>query len=159
LFATAAPGKSPSRAKIVNIAQSELSKGVSERGGVPRYNRGRGKIVPYSIGRLPWEMTFASWVMQRAGYKKHLRQTPSMKIHSGGRAVAYTGSLTAAARRAGQLRRQPRPGYLAMYGNNHVAIVERVSRGRVVSTIDGNASDGITRVYRPAGITNYIAPW
>jgi hypothetical protein len=148
---------------VVEVARDELAKNVSERNGnnVPRYNEGRGAITPYAIKDFaaPWDMTFASWVLQKAGYNGHLRDAASLKIHGGGRAVAYTGAMTKAARKAGKLRKAPRPGYLAMYGDRHVEIVTRVVSGRQLVTIGGNTRDGVSRVVNPKGITHYIAPW
>lgn len=45
------PTTSPKIAKILPMAQRELSRNVVERRGnnVPRYRNGKGKIAPYSI--------------------------------------------------------------------------------------------------------------
>ncbi len=158
---------------VVRVANAEQAKVVVEKmdelfpgngDNIPRYYGGSGAVAPYAVGSLPWNMTFASWVLQKAGYKSHLRGTPTMKIHSGGRAVAYAGSMTAAARKAGKIRQAPRPGYLAMYGNKYVEIVTKVNRsGRVTETIAGNTHDSVARssYYGSGdrGITHFIAPW
>ena len=146
---------------VVQVARAELAKNVSERNAdnVPRYNYGRGAIAPYALlSPQPWSMTFASWVVQQAGYKEHLRGKVTVAIR-GGRAVASVAAMTAASRKAGKLRNSPRPGYLAMFGDMHVEIVETVKNGKVRTSIGGNSGDRIQRSFGASGITHYVAPW
>ena len=153
-LAEARPGK------VATVAQAELAKRPAESNGnnVPRYRNGQRAPYAARSGGLPWSGTFASIVLQRAGYKKHL-QAGTIRV-VGGRAVGYTGAFTALARKEGKLRQQPRRGYLAMFGTSHMGIVSQVSNnGRGVTVISGNCRNTVCQQKNPRGITHYIAPF
>jgi hypothetical protein len=53
-----------------------------------------------------------------------------------------------------------RPGYLVLYGTQHIGIVERINRdGRAVGSIEGNKGDRVSRVrIDMSRVTGYISP-
>jgi hypothetical protein len=124
---------------IVRIARGEFAKGIRE---VPRGSdnsaaiaRYRGAVVPRPP-RAAWCVFFASWVTKSAG--------APLGAHGSG--LMSADGVSAWARRTGRWRHTPRPGDVAVY-TGHVGIVASVSGNRM-TTIEGNWSDRVSRLYR-----------
>lgn len=159
------PLSASASSSVARAAERELAKKPAEKKGnnIPRYKNGRGTVAPYSTTRrgtgLPWTGTFASVVMQKAGYKKHLRGGRTLPV-VGGRAIGYVGAFANKARAAGQLRKSAQPGYLALFGNDFIAVVVQVAAKKEVTIIGGNIRDRVSKeTVHPGEITSYIAPW
>lgn len=157
--ALAGPGK------VAQVAERQLAKKPVERNGnnIPRYNKGRGAVAPYSTARrgrgLPWSTTFISVVMQKAGYSQHLRGGGAIKV-VGGRAIGYNGTLASKARKAGKLRDKPRRGYLAFFpGSGIIAVVSKVYRRGSIEIIAGNVGDRVQSGGARSSRARFIAPW
>lgn len=157
--ALAGPGK------VAQVAERQLAKKPVEHNGnnIPRYNKGRGAVAPYSTARrgrgLPWSATFVSVVMQKAGYSQHLRGGGAIKV-VGGRAIGYNGTLVSKARKAGKLREKPRRGYLAFFpGSELIAVVSRVYRRGGIEIIAGNVGDRVKSGDSIGDGARFIAPW
>ena len=153
----------PVRQRIVKIAQAELAKGAQESGSDnnPRYTKAGGKVAPYSIVPEPWCQAFAAWVWYQAGIK-NMTQLGGMTQAGGLTLPASTGAVTAAAQ-AGQYGMKyktsnPQPGDMLFYSDTHVEIVSKVAGGKVIESIGGNTSDGVTKVAPPSGYTHFVSP-
>jgi hypothetical protein len=145
--ATVSPVKTVSQSSsqaqsVLRKAKAELRKGAQEKNGnnVVRYRN--GKVAPYNIN-MPWSAAFVSYLMTSSGVPG-LNKYATLKSSSGVKVVAYIGSLEAWAKRNGRLSQTARPGYLALYGNSHVAIVSTINSNRQARTvIAGNVNDRV----------------
>lgn len=156
------PTTSPKIAKILPLARRELSRNVVERRGnnIPRYRRGKGKIVPYSIADQ-WCAAFATWVWNRTGFRAYLGTGILWPAYDGTLVGVQVRDLTNWATENGHFSYRAKPGYLVAYGVNHIGIVERINRasGRAVGSIEGNVKNRISRVKVPMDrVTGYISP-
>lgn len=137
------------RQRIVQLAQQELAKGVTEDAGADEDSKGiiRGyREAVTGDGEDPanpeaWCADFASWVSKQAG----------VPIGIDGKGEDYTVALIDWAKGANRWHAregsQPGPGDLVLFdwngdgGPEHVAIVEKVEGGKI-HTIGGNEGDG-----------------
>lgn len=148
------------RNRIVELARAELEKGVSETGGdnVPRYKQS-GKIAPYNINNF-WCAAFASWIYYQAGIKE-MTSVPGMRQSGGLTLPAAVVVLYEWGKQNGRFHKDnPKPGDLIIYNvSQHVGIVEKVSpNGQLVSSIEGNYSNAVTRRTSFSGITGFVSP-
>lgn len=156
------PTTSPNIAKILPLAQRELSRNVAERRGnnVPRYRKGKGKIAPYSIGDQ-WCAAFATWIWNKTGYRAYLSTSILWPAFDGTMVAVQVRDLTNWAIANGYFSYRAKPGYLVAYGSTHIGIVEKIDRatGKAVGSIEGNISNGVNRVVVPMDrVTGYISP-
>lgn len=154
--------KPPDISGIVKLAKLELSRNVSETrsNNVPRYRNGRGKIAPFSIGDQ-WCAAFATWVWQRNGYTAYQGAKLLRRSYDGTTVAVQVTDLTRWAKRKGYFSYAAMPGFLVVYGPNHIGIVDSVDRrGRAVASIEGNKSDRVSSVQIDMDqVTGYISPF
>jgi CHAP domain len=95
----------------------------------------------------PWCAYFVSWCAAQAG-------TP---IGDRGQGLGSVSEITDWARSTGRLTSTPAPGELILFGTEHVGIVESVNADGSLTTVEGNASDGVRRETRwPSEATGYV---
>jgi hypothetical protein len=133
----------------VAIARQLLAAGIREL--PPGSNRGPG-IDAFTDGNAEaWCADFVSWVLRAAGYA-------FTGGASSGWRLAWTGAVRAwfVARDAfrERLLADPQPGDVVWFVHGHVGIVERISAGALI-TIEGNASDAVTRRSYPGWRLNH----
>jgi hypothetical protein len=154
--------KPPDISGVVELAEAELSKRVSENrsNNVPRYRNGRGRIAPFSIGDQ-WCAAFATWVWQRNGFDAYLGAKYLRRSHDGTSVAVQVKDLAQWARRKGHFSFAAMPGFLVLYGPHHIGIVSGVDRkGRAVVSIEGNKSDKVSAVtIEMKDVTGYISPF
>jgi PKD repeat protein len=125
---------------IVKLAQRELSRGVHEipdgSNRAPAIRRYETATAGAAYG-APWCAYFVSYVAKMAG----------VPIGPGGRGVGYVPYIRAWAHQTGRWTSRPRPGELITFPQ-HVGIVETVFSNHTLTTIEGNHSNAVTRVYR-----------
>ena len=73
--------------------------------------------------------------MRRPGRRADRRPTA--------RASAPSPAITDWAERTGRLTETPQPGDLILFGTEHVGIVESVNPDGTLTTVEGNASNGV----------------
>lgn len=156
------PTTSPKMAKIVPLARRELKRNVWERrsNNIPRYRKGKGKIVPYSIADQ-WCAAFATWIWNRTGFRDYLGTGILWPSYDGTLVAVQVRDLTNWATENGYFSYRAKRGYLVAYGTSHIGIVTGVDRasGRAVTSIEGNLKDKVTRVVIPMDrVTGYISP-
>lgn len=156
------PSTSPNISKILPLARRELSRNVLERRGnnIPRYRKGKGRIVPYSIGDQ-WCAAFATWIWNKTGFRSYLGTKILWPSFDGTLVGVQVRDLTNWATRNGHFSYRARPGYLVAYGSTHIGIVEKIDRatGKAVGSIEGNLRNRVTRVTVPMSrVTGYISP-
>lgn len=161
------PGADTGRSQILDRAELELSRNVRERGSdnVPRYHRGRGRIVPYSIGAA-WCAAFSTWIWSEVGFDSFLRSRTLRasgtiwRAYGGDRVAVQVRALRSWAKRAGQHTYRATPGDLVAYGDGHIGIVTKVNRKRrAVRSIEGNYDDGVrARTIPMSSVIDYFSP-
>lgn len=99
----------------------------------------------------PWCAIFTSVAVTRGGAPKAARTASVAEV----RRQAQEGG-------GGYLRgfqREARPGDLMLFGNRHIALVERVDRDGTLHTIEGNTGQGeVARRRRAAGSGDIVRP-
>lgn len=155
------PVVKPSAAKIVSLARLELRKRPAERrsNNVPRYWNGRGRVAPYSIGAA-WCVAFSTWIWRRAGFTGYMESDLLRRSFDRSVVAVQVKALTSWAIKNNYWSYRAKPGYLVLYGTQHIGIVERIDRdGRAVGSIEGNKSDRVRRVtIDMSRVTGYISP-
>jgi len=156
------PETSPKIGKILTLAKRELSRNVMERRGnnIPRYRKGKGKIVPYSIADQ-WCAAFSTWIWNHAGFKSYLGTKILWPSFDGTLVGVQVKDLTNWAQEYGFFSYRAKPGYLVAYGSTHIGIVQKIDRvsGRAVNSIEGNIGNRVSRVTVPMDrVTGYISP-
>src|SRR3954468_9051675 len=125
---------------IVSLAQRELRHGVHEipdgSNRAPAIRRYETATAGAAYG-APWCAYFVSYVAKMAG----------VPIGPAGRGLGYVPYIRAWAHQTGRWTSQPRPGELIVFPQ-HVGIVEYVFANHTITTIEGNHSNAVTRVYR-----------
>jgi hypothetical protein len=155
------PSVKPSTARIVSLARVELRRRPAERrsNNVPRYRNGRGRVAPYSIGAA-WCVAFSTWVWRRAGFTAYMTSDLLRRSFDRSVVAVQVKALTSWAIKNNYWSYRAKPGYLVLYGTQHIGIVERIDRdGRAVTSIEGNKSDRVSRVtIDMSRVTGYISP-
>jgi cell wall-associated NlpC family hydrolase len=137
--ATAAGGSDAGR-RALSVAEGEI--GVTEQ--PPGSNDGP-RIADYrsavagSYAGAPWCAYFVSWAAAQAG-------TP---IGPNGQGLGSVAGITDWARSTGRLTGDPQPGDLILFGTEHIGIVESVNADGTLTTVEGNASNGVRREVHP----------
>lgn len=95
----------------------------------------------------PWCAYFVSWAAAQAG-------TP---LGDQGQGLGSVAEITDWARSTGRLTSTPAPGELILFGTAHVGIVKSVNADGSLTTVEGNASNGVREETRwPSEATGYV---
>jgi CHAP domain len=95
----------------------------------------------------PWCAYFVSWCAAEAG----------APIGSQGQGLGSVAEITDWARSTGRLTQTPAPGELILFGTEHVGIVKSVNPDGSLTTVEGNASNGVREETRwPSEATGYV---
>ena len=138
--AAGAPAGQGAGARALAIAEGEI--GVTEQ--PPGSNDGP-RIADYrsavagSYAGAPWCAYFVSWAAAQAG----------APIGPNGQGLGSVAGITDWARSTGRLTNDPQPGDLILFGTEHVGIVESVNADGTLTTVEGNASNGVHREVHP----------
>lgn len=140
----AARASGPVGQRMVQLAQAELAKGVSEGNGdndSPDIARYRTATRGAAAG-APWCAYFVSYIAKQAG----------VPIGPNGDGMGYVPAITSWAKQTGKFispSSQVRAGDVILFGGSgHIGIVERVNPDGSLTTIEGNHSDRVDRVRR-----------
>lgn len=132
----------------LQVAESQV--GVTEQ--PPGSNDGP-QIAQYrtavqgAYAGAPWCAYFVSWCAREAG-------TP---IGDQGQGLGSVAGITDWASRTGRLTQTPAPGELILFGTEHVGIVKSVNADGSLTTVEGNASNGVNVETRwPSEATGYV---
>jgi len=132
----------------LQVAESQV--GVTEQ--PPGSNDGP-QIAQYrtatqgAYAGAPWCAYFVSWCAAQAG----------SPIGSQGQGLGSVAEITDWARSTGRLTQTPAPGELILFGTEHVGIVKSVNPDGSLTTVEGNASDGVREETRwPSEATGYV---
>lgn len=136
------------RNRIVKLARAELKRDVAERCGTNCPATPNGKARPYNINDA-WCAAFATWIWKQAGLKSYVNSMAN---------PYYVPYIQTWAQSKGLWKtRNPQPGDFIVYGGSgHIGIVEKVKRGKVVSSIEGNYSDRVARRPAPTSQIGYV---
>ena len=132
----------------LQVAESQV--GVTEQ--PPGSNDGP-QIAQYrtatqgAYAGAPWCAYFVSWCAAQAG----------APIGGQGQGLGSVAEITDWARSTGRLTQTPAPGELILFGTEHVGIVKSVNPDGSLTTVEGNASDGVREETRwPSEATGYV---
>jgi cell wall-associated NlpC family hydrolase len=150
LGAPVAGGDGPSSAGLgalrvaeTQVGQAEQPPGSNDGPAIAMY---RGAVAGAYAG-APWCAYFASWAAAQAG----------APIGDRGQGLGSVAEITDWARSTGRLVSQPQPGDLILFGTRHVGIVESVNPDGSLTTVEGNASNAVSRETRqPWEATGYV---
>ena len=133
---------------ILQIAETQI--GVTEQ--PPGSNDGP-EIARYrtategAYAGAPWCAYFVSWAAAEAG----------APIGDRGQGLGSVAEITAWARSTGRMTTTPAAGELILFGAEHVGIVKSVNADGSLTTVEGNASDGVRQETRwPSDATGYV---
>jgi hypothetical protein len=147
---TAPVGTSGTNAGQTALQVAETQVGVTEQ--PPGSNDGP-QIAQYrtatqgAYAGAPWCAYFVSWCAAEAG----------APIGSQGQGLGSVAEITDWARSTGRLTQTPAPGELILFGTEHVGIVKSVNPDGSLTTVEGNASDGVREETRwPSEATGYV---
>ncbi len=147
---TAPVGASGANAGQTALQVAETQVGVTEQ--PPGSNDGP-QIAQYrtatqgAYAGAPWCAYFVSWCAAEAG----------APIGSQGQGLGSVAEITDWARSTGRLTQTPAPGELILFGTEHVGIVKSVNPDGSLTTVEGNASDGVREETRwPSEATGYV---
>jgi hypothetical protein len=155
LAAAGTPQASPvatagTNAGLTALQVAETQVGVTEQ--PPGSNDGP-QIAQYrtatqgAYAGAPWCAYFVSWCAAEAG----------APIGSQGQGLGSVAEITDWARSTGRLTQTPAPGELILFGTEHVGIVKSVNPDGSLTTVEGNASDGVREeTRRPSEATGYV---
>jgi surface antigen len=146
----AAPASSGTDAGLQTLQVAETQVGVTEQ--PPGSNDGH-QIAEYrtatqgAYAGAPWCAYFVSWAAAQAG-------TP---LGDQGQGLGSVAEITDWARSTGRLTSTPAPGELILFGTAHVGIVKSVNADGSLTTVEGNASNGVREETRwPSEATGYV---
>ncbi len=146
------PRSAPSgtNAGLTALQVAETQEGVTEQ--PPGSNDGP-QIAQYrtatqgAYAGAPWCAYFVSWCAAEAG----------APIGSQGQGLGSVAEITDWARSTGRLTQTPAPGELILFGTEHVGIVKSVNPDGSLTTVEGNASNGVREETRwPSEATGYV---
>jgi hypothetical protein len=137
-------------AGLTALQVAETQEGVTEQ--PPGSNDGP-QIAQYrtatqgAYAGAPWCAYFVSWCAAEAG----------APIGSQGQGLGSVAAITDWARSTGRLTQTPAPGELILFGTEHVGIVKSVNPDGTLTTVEGNASNGVREETRwPSEATGYV---
>ena len=146
----AAPGASTGNAGLAALQVAESQVGVTEQ--PPGSNDGP-QIAEYrtatqgAYAGAPWCAYFVSWCAREAG----------VPLGDQGQGFGSVSEITDWARQTGRLTQTPAPGELILFGTQHVGIVKSVNADGSLTTVEGNASNGVNQETRwPSEATGYV---
>jgi cell wall-associated NlpC family hydrolase len=138
--AAGATGGSDAGLRALAVAEREI--GVTEQppgsNDGPRIAQYRSAVAGSYAG-APWCAYFVSWAAAQAG----------APIGPNGQGLGSVAGITDWARSTGRLTNDPQPGDLILFGTEHVGIVESVNADGTLTTVEGNASNGVNREVHP----------
>src|SRR5579871_3094286 len=103
--------------------------------------------VQGSYAGAPWCAYFVSWCAREAG----------VPLGDQGQGFGSVSEITDWARQTGRLTSTPAPGELILFGTEHVGIVKSVNADGSLTTVEGNASNGVNQETRwPSEATGYV---
>jgi CHAP domain len=103
--------------------------------------------VQGSYAGAPWCAYFVSWCAREAG----------VPLGDQGQGFGSVSEITDWARQTGRLTSTPAPGELILFGTEHVGIVKSVNADGSLTTVEGNASNGVNVETRwPSEATGYV---
>ena len=145
-----ASGDSTGNAGLAALQVAESQVGVTEQ--PPGSNDGP-QIAEYrtatqgAYAGAPWCAYFVSWCASQAG----------APIGDQGQGLGSVSEITDWARSTGRLTQTPAPGELILFGTEHVGIVKSVNADGSLTTVEGNASNGVREETRwPSEATGYV---
>src|SRR6185503_7408522 len=148
--ALAAAGGTSGDAGLAALQVAESQVGVTEQ--PPGSNDGP-QIATYrtatqgAYAGAPWCAYFVSWCANQAG----------APIGDHGQGLGSVAEITDWARSTGRLTQTPAPGELILFGTEHVGIVKSVNADGSLTTVEGNASNGVREETRwPSEATGYV---
>jgi cell wall-associated NlpC family hydrolase len=131
------------RAAETQVGQAEQPPGSNDGPAIAMY---RGAVAGAYAG-APWCAYFVSWAAAQAG----------APIGDHGQGLGSVAAITDWARSTGRLVSQPQPGDLILFGTRHVGIVESVNPDGSMTTVEGNASNAVSReTHQPWEATGYV---
>jgi hypothetical protein len=151
--ATAPPTGTSAGQAMVGLARQEV--GVAEQppgsNDSPRIAQYRQATAGSAVG--PWCGYFVSWAARNAG----------VPLGEQGQGFGAVSDVWAWAQRSGKAiqpgTQPPQPGDLIVWGGRHIGLVESVDPDGSIHTIEGNASNQVSRrAYGPdgGGATGYV---
>ncbi len=156
LAAAGAPGTAPASTasggsagmRALAAAESQLGQAESPPGSNdgPAIARYRSAVEGAYAG-APWCAYFVSWAAAQAG----------APLGDRGQGFGSVAEITDWASRTGRLTMTPQPGDLILFGTRHVGIVESVNADGTLTTVEGNASDAVSReTHSPSEATGFV---
>ena len=143
-------GDSTGNAGLAALQVAESQVGVTEQ--PPGSNDGP-QIAEYrtatqgAYAGAPCCAYFVSWCASQAG----------APIGDHGQGLGSVSEITDWARSTGRLTQTPAPGELILFGTEHVGIVKSVNADGSLTTVEGNASNGVREETRwPSEATGYV---
>jgi hypothetical protein len=148
--------KTPVRASSAGAAsalgwvQSKLGDPNSREVGGPN----QGGLAGYAnqqfgLNGQPWCAMFTSLAVTKGGAPASARTASVAEVRAKARAKqGYTGFVNPA---------QAKPGDLVLFGNDHIAMVQRVAKGKIFY-IGGNQSDNVTQGETSPGAVDVVRP-
>jgi cell wall-associated NlpC family hydrolase len=131
------------RAAESQVGQAEQPPGSNDGPAIATYR----SAVEGAYPGAPWCAYFVSWCAAQAG----------APIGDRGQGLGSVAEIADWARRTGRLVSQPQPGDLILFGTEHVGIVETVNPDGSLVTVEGNASDAVSReVHEPGEATGFV---
>jgi cell wall-associated NlpC family hydrolase len=125
------------------IGQAEQPPGSNDGPAIAMYR----SAVQGAYPGAPWCAYFVSWAAAQAG----------APLGDRGQGLGSVAEITDWARATGRLTSQPQPGDLILFGTRHVGIVESVNPDGSLTTVEGNASDAVSREHHmPWEATGYV---
>lgn len=141
---------SGTNAGLTALQVAETQVGVTEQ--PPGSNDGP-QIAQYrtatqgAYAGAPWCAYFVSWCAATAG----------APIGDHGQGLGSVAEITDWARSTGRLTSTPAPGELILFGTAHVGIVKSVNADGSLTTVEGNASNGVhEETHWPSEATGYV---
>jgi surface antigen len=146
-----ASGESGSASGVLQAAESQVGAAEQPPGSNdgPHIATYRSAVTGAQAGE-PWCAYFVSWAAAQAGEP----------IGANGQGLGSVSEITSWASSTGRLlpaSATPSPGDLILFGDQHVGIVESVNSDGTLTTVEGNYSNGVSRVTRsPSEATGYV---
>jgi cell wall-associated NlpC family hydrolase len=125
------------------LGQAESPPGSNDGPAIARYR----SAVEGAYAGAPWCAYFVSWAAAQAG----------APLGERGQGFGSVAEITDWASRTGRLTMTPQPGDLILFGTRHVGIVESVNADGTLTTVEGNASDAVSReTHSPSEATGFV---
>jgi hypothetical protein len=147
---TPVQASSAGAASALGWVQSKLGDPNSREVGGPN----QGGLAGYANKRFglsgePWCAMFTSLAVTKGGAPASARTASVAEVRAKARSKqGYTGFVNPA---------QAKPGDLVLFGNDHIAMVQRVAKGKIYY-IGGNQSDNVTQGETSPGAVDVVRP-